>query len=236
MTDPSPREVVHRALREQLGGYALGQLGEVEAAAVGAHLDGCTDCRAELAEIAPLAADLRLVDPARLPGPVTPPADLGARILAAVAAESVLRDARVRRTALRRRAVAVAAAVALAAGGVGVGLALDEPAAPAVTAVGPYEPVGVTTTGVTVTKVGLVPHTWGVEVKLVGSGFVAGGRYRTVVRSRDGRDLPAGEFLGTGTGQLTCNMQAAVLREAASGFSILDETGRPVVQSRFRRV
>jgi anti-sigma factor RsiW len=53
----------HRTLREQLGAYALGQLDADARVAVRAHLDGCPACRAELAEIAPLADLLRRVDP-----------------------------------------------------------------------------------------------------------------------------------------------------------------------------
>ncbi len=232
----SPRDTVHRALREQLGSYALGQLGDVESGAIGAHLDGCADCRAELAEIAPLAGDLRLVDTSRLTGLPTPPPELGGQILAAVSAEKKLVDRRERRQRTRRTALVSAAAAAVLGLGAALGTQLVEPqVAPApVISKGPYEEIRVTTSGVTVSKAGLVPHTWGIELKVEGAGFVAGGRYRAVVRSRDGRDLPAGEFIGTGAATLKCNMQAALLRAGAAGFSILDEQGRPVVQSRFR--
>lgn len=52
----------HNRLRELLGAYALGGLPDDAAAGVRAHLDGCPTCRAELAEIAPLADELRTVD------------------------------------------------------------------------------------------------------------------------------------------------------------------------------
>lgn len=231
----SPRDTVHRALREQLGSYALGQLGDVESGAIGAHLDGCADCRAELAEIAPLAGDLRLVDPTRLAGLPTPPPELGAQILAAVSAEKQLVDRRDHRRRTRRAALVGVAGAAVLGFGVAVGTQLAPPrTVTPVIAKGPYEEIRVIATGVTVSKAGLVPHTWGIEVKVEGAGFVAGGRYRAVVRSRDGHDLPAGEFIGTGAATLKCNLQAAVLRAGAAGFSILDEQGRPVVQSRFR--
>ncbi len=54
MTDPS----AHRVLRESLGSYVLGHLSDQEAGEVRAHLTGCSDCRAELTEILPVAAEL----------------------------------------------------------------------------------------------------------------------------------------------------------------------------------
>ena len=78
----------HRLMREQLGAYALGGLPELERLGVRAHLDGCSSCRAELAEIEPLADDLRTIDLTQLLTVITPPADLGERIQALVAQES----------------------------------------------------------------------------------------------------------------------------------------------------
>ncbi|MEU4396797.1 zf-HC2 domain-containing protein [Kribbella sp. NPDC023855] len=78
----------HRRLREQLGAFALDQLTATERTAVQAHLDGCTDCRGELAAIGPLAAPLKLVDPARLDRlPDAPPQWLEQSVLAAIRAE-----------------------------------------------------------------------------------------------------------------------------------------------------
>ena len=63
---PSARELERRGvrrrqrLRELLGVHALGHLGPGEDAAVRAHLDGCADCRAELAELAPLRRRQRI--------------------------------------------------------------------------------------------------------------------------------------------------------------------------------
>ncbi|NAZ78366.1 anti-sigma factor, partial [Kineococcus sp. T13] len=93
------RSGAHRELREQLGLFALGLLPAEEVPRLRAHLDGCPECRAELADLAPLAQDLRLVDPARLPGPPAPPRALGEQVLAAVREESVLRRHRERRRA-----------------------------------------------------------------------------------------------------------------------------------------
>ncbi|OMQ14098.1 anti-sigma factor, partial [Modestobacter sp. VKM Ac-2676] len=45
-------------MREQLGVYALGAGSSDERAVVRAHLEGCAACRAELAELTPVAARL----------------------------------------------------------------------------------------------------------------------------------------------------------------------------------
>lgn len=232
----------HRAQRELLGAYALGHLDEAEAAGARAHLDGCPTCRAELAEIAPLARDLRGLDPARLSDVITPPADLGSRIRTAVADERVLVDARAvgaaRRDVRRRRAVAllsVAAAAVLLAGGIGLGAGLERerggPAAPAVPAM-KVEQLALERTSDTAPSVesaGLIAHTWGVEVKLVATGFAQGELFRAAVRDTSGRLLPAGEFLGTGDRRLTCNLQAALLRPDTEAFVITDAAGTPVL-------
>jgi len=68
----------HEDLRDALTGYATGALDHTSALEVKAHLETCADCRAELAEIQRVVAgvDLSL-------DPMSPPADLKARVLAA---------------------------------------------------------------------------------------------------------------------------------------------------------
>lgn len=228
----------HRLQREALGSYALGHLPEADAGALRAHLDGCAACRAELAEIAPIVDDLAHVDVTRLSAPATPPPDLGARIVAAVAQERAMVQARAAReqrqagrATVRSRLLAVAAAVAVLGAGFGAGLAArPEPGRPAVAL--PLETVDVRSAeGVTVTSgtADVIAHTWGVEAKIVATGLQAGRTYQAAFRSQDGRLLPAGEFLGTGAKVVKCNLQAALLRGDATGFVVMDETGATVI-------
>ncbi|WP_380171131.1 anti-sigma factor family protein [Kineococcus sp. DHX-1] len=223
----------HRELRELLGMHALGMTAPVDAARVQAHLDGCADCRAELAELEPLRADLRLVDPDRLPGEAAPPRELGDRVLAAVRQESVLRDRRERRASRTRRlrASLVPAAAAVVAAGVATGVTWQVATRDPAPAVAVEElPLTVVASGVRADAPAVVvPHTWGVEVTFEASGFAAGRTYRAVVRTADGATRPAGEFLGVGAGELTCDMQAAVLRDDATGFEVLDDAGATVL-------
>lgn len=255
MTDPSPpatsaRELVHRVLREQLGRYAEGQLGDVESGAIASHLECCESCRAEVPAVpsgtSALPADAEPADAV--------PAD------AAVASDEVVVGRRARhRGAARSVRTGAAAGLVLAVGLVALGVALGaQLAAPrevirTVTLPAPVSPVPATTTppalptlptraveavrwaetGVDLTALELVSEPWGLEVTVEGSGFVADEVYRTVVRTKRGRDLPAGEFLGTGDATLRAVLHAAVPRDGASGFSILDARGVPVAQSRF---
>lgn len=221
----------HEALRIDLGAHALGALRPEEAAALEGHLAGCAACRAELAELRPAATvldELRsLTGPTGLPAdqPTAPPG-LAARIEADLAGHR-------RRAWLRRGAVAVLAGAAAAVVLV-VGLAVvgdDQEPAPTV----PMEAVDVEVSAPGVeADAALVNHTWGVEVKLQGSGFRDGGRYVVNVLGTGGRTFPAGEFVGTGDAEMLCNLNSSVLRDRATGFEVRDPRGRVVVSSRFQ--
>jgi hypothetical protein len=218
----------HRALREQLGVHALGHGTPEERAAVQAHLDGCAACRAELAALAPVARRLGDADPERLDELPAPPSGLGDAVLARIAeAEAGSAAHRARRG--RSLALAGVAAAGVAAAGFGAGwLVRPVPDPP------PLEQVAVEVAAEDITaSADLVPHTWGVEVKLSGEGFTAGEVYRVSVTEQDGDAVPAGEFLGVGPGRLDCNLNSSVLREDAVAFEVTDAAGAVVLRSTF---
>lgn len=233
----------HREIREMLGAYVLNALPEQASAWLRAHLDGCAACREELAEIAPLASALRLVDPDALSAVPAPPADLGQRIAARIGEERVLAQARARRDARRatagrrsRQVLTAAAAAVLVLSALAAGAALGRATGPQVTASPTAPPLPVedillrsADPSVDVDKAVVVAHTWGVEAKFEASGLDAGQVYRAAFRSDDGRLLPAGEFIGVGGKALKCNMQAALLRDDATGFVVTDKDGRTVL-------
>jgi len=193
----------HRSIRELLGSYALGHLDGPEQITVAAHLDTCVACRTELAELTPLAAPPTGVD-----------------------ADRVLDRVRAERRATRhvpRRDVLVAAAAVVVAGAVGFALGTTRDGVP-------LEPVAVQALDPDlVAQANLVPHTWGMEIKLDGAGFDPGAVYRVTVRDEQGREVDAGEFLGTGPNELHCNLNSSVLRDAAAGFTVLDDEGAVVL-------
>ncbi|MEJ8278201.1 zf-HC2 domain-containing protein [Pseudonocardia spirodelae] len=209
----------HRALRESLGDLAMGRLHGDERATVEAHLQGCPDCRDELAAIASVLPALRSVDHDRLDHSPAPPPDLGDRIVAAARAE---RPERRRRP--RLLPVAAAAAAALLVGGVGGYLVgAHDPV--------PREPVAVQALDPAVEASAVaIPHTWGVEIVLDGDGFRSGATYRVVVEARDGRVVNAGEFIGTGARPMICNLNSSVLRGDAESFSVVDAGGGTVLR------
>lgn len=220
----------HRALRELMGCYLLDDLDEVDRARLRAHLDGCADCRAELASLTPLVAALADVDPDALDDDLIPDPGLEQRVVAEVAAP---RRRQQHRTLVRNGALAAAACLlAVLAFGAGVGLDRSRPVAGPSPGAVPLEPVTVDSSrpGVTATA-DLVDHSWGLEVKLEATGLAEGVRYRGTVRDARGREYPAGAFLGVADTTVLCNMTAAVLRDDAVAFVVRAPDGRTVLSS-----
>ena len=219
-----PTDAQHRELRELLGAFVLGQLDDVEAGRVRAHLDGCAACRAERDEIAPLAMALRDVDPDVFDTvPLEPGPLLEARIAGQVRSE---RSARDRRRLLRRTATAAAAVVVLTGtGALGYGLGRPAPV-PTV----PLEQVSVTAREAGVSaSADLVAHTWGMEIKLTATGLATGSGYRMWVRSADGTRHEAGGLIGVGSRTMHCNLNTDVLRRDATSFTLTDAAGAVVL-------
>jgi anti-sigma-K factor RskA len=109
-----PQAAAHRDRRDDLATYALGALGEAEAAALEAHLASCADCRRYLDELRP-GIDLLAASVPQLP----PPPALRERLLTTVDAEAErIADASSPAPRRRRRSwrgLAVRPATALAA-------------------------------------------------------------------------------------------------------------------------
>lgn len=79
----------------------------------------------------------------------------------------------------------------------------------------------------------LIPHTWGMEVRLTGMGFSDGESYRAIVLDEEGEEYPAGEFIGVGEEEMVCNLNSSLLREDAEGFEVVDSAGEQVLVSSF---
>jgi hypothetical protein len=216
----------HRGVRELLGAYVLEMLEPDQRTAVSAHLDGCAECRAELDFVAPAAELLPLATPDRVSEYPAPPPELGERILAGVRAE------RAPSVRARRARQLVASYVVAVLMGVGAGVAAAHAAFAPEQA--PLE--GVATNvhdGRVDAEAELIPHTWGVEIRLTGAGFEEGRTYQATLFDAQGAAHPAGEFVGVGGEPMVCNLNSALLRDDAVGFEITDESGEPVVSSSF---
>ena len=180
----------HRDWRLSLGAYALDDLPADERAAIAAHLEGCEECRAELRSLEGVAALLPLADPARIEAPVVrPPADLGARIEAQIAAEGSREGRETRRRRFRLgvggavAAAAVAAVLLLAILPIGGG-----ESSPAQEVRFASLPNGVSI------KATLEPHAFGTEIQMYVKGIRSGTLCRVFLRDEDGRTFPAGSF------------------------------------------
>ena len=179
----------HRDWKLSLGAYALRDLPPDERAAIAAHLEGCEECRAELRSLEGVAALLPLADPDRIEAPtVRPPADLGARIEAQIAAESA-REGREKRR--RRFRLGVGGAVAAAA----VAAVLAFAILPVGGENSPAQEVKFASVpnGVSI-KATLEPHAFGTEIEMYVSGVSSGTLCRVFLRDAQGRTYPAGSF------------------------------------------
>ena len=178
-----------REWRESLGAYALGQLSEDERAGLDAHLEGCSECRTELAELESVARVMPLADPERFAEPaLPPPPGLGERIEATIAGERRASGRRRRRLRLGLAlggATATAAAVAVLAIFVFGG---GSSASPEQRVAFSSLPSGMKIAAT------LEPRAYGTEVHMYVEGVRSGTLCRVVLRGPHGARLPAGTF------------------------------------------
>jgi anti-sigma-K factor RskA len=163
---------------EFVGAYVLGALDPGERRSAEEHLRDCPACAAEVAEFHGLTAQLDRVRPEDLL-PEAPPADLYARVAAAVG----------RRRARRRWAMAAAAAVLVASGGV-VALVVDDDAVS-----------GEATTGPVTMSVVATEANEGSSLEVVVDGLYGAETCRLFVVDESGERLRAGEWSATYEGK-----------------------------------
>lgn len=218
----------HRYWREMLGAFVLGELDEEQRTALQAHLDGCEECRAQLREIEPVAAALAQAAPERITDEEPrPPSDLMERTLAIIdqarQTEDELQRGRRKRTFRRMALAAAAAAVLISVGSFALVPKITGP---------PMEPVAFSETSSGVeAEANLIDHTWGTETILVVSGLEDGETYELALRNENGTSVPSGAFIGTGDQPLECRMNAALLREDATGLEVRTTEGDLVIEA-----
>jgi hypothetical protein len=174
-----------REWRESLGAYALGQLPEEESAALEAHLEGCVECRAELASLSGVAQLLPLADPEHFASAPAPPPGLADRIAATIRAEK--RSTRRRHLRLGFAFSGATAAVAAAALAIFV-LPGGSTATPEQHVAFANLPPGLHIAAT------LEPHAYGTEIHMYVKGAPSGTLCRVFVRGPGGRRQSAGSF------------------------------------------
>lgn len=218
--------------QERLIAYALDELPVEEVRFVEVHVRTCRRCAEVVDDVRELTDRLAeggddLLEPA----PPAPTAALDG-VLAAVRASQAPAAAPSPSTSRGRAGlVAVAASLlvvgAVLGGVVGRVTAPGEPTPPKETVV-----VAALAPGVQ-GQAQLVAHTWGVEVDLGVTGLRAGAPYTVVVLDSAGAVVGAGGLVGTGEVQASCSVTAPLLRNAATGFRVIDESGKDVLTARF---
>lgn len=213
----------HRYWREMIGAYVLGGLDEEERAALQEHLDGCPSCRAEVEELWPVVDALADATPERIASEEAPPVDLRDRVLAQIGRERRFRRWRQSGRWLGRSSLAAAAAALFVAIGF---FLLPRLLAPEV----PLEPVAFSREAPGVeAEANLIDHTWGTETRLVVSGLKEGQTYEVALENEDGEEVPSGAFIGTGDEPIECNLNAALLRENATGLEVSSANGELIL-------
>jgi putative zinc finger protein len=176
-----------RDWRELLGVYALGQLEGDERAGLEAHLEGCVQCRAELALLEPVARMLPHADPERFGSTPQPPPELGARIAETIAGERKQTEKRRQRRLFGGFALggatAALAAVVLAIFVLGGGS--GEPEQDVRFASLPQ--------GVAIDAT-LEPHAYGTEIRMYVHGIASGTLCTVSLKGPGGVSYPAGTF------------------------------------------
>ena len=176
-----------REWRELLGAYALGHLEGDERAGLKAHLDGCPECRAELAALEPVARMLPHADPERFGSAPVPPAELGQRIAAAIEGEKEREHKRRQGRRLGGFALGGAAAALATAVFLLFVLGGDE-ASPERHVKFTSVPAGVKIYAT------LEPHAYGTEIRMYVHGVESGTLCRVALRGPKGVTYPAGTF------------------------------------------
>jgi hypothetical protein len=208
--------------RGQLALASIGRLPESERLSLASHLDGCEDCRNELAGLSALVPGLAAADPDRVDQVLTVPESLRSAVLGSLGTEV----ARHRRST-RVRFAAAAAVVLLALGGGAI-------AAVSVTGSGQSHsehtfalsgPDGARATAQ------LTAESWGTSVELEASGEHAGEDLTVSMRTSDGSWWIAGTY-GTGNGgRVEVTMSCAVPLSEIDAVLITNAAHKEVLSS-----
>lgn len=175
-----------REWRELLGAHALGHLQGAERAGLEAHLEGCPECRAELAALEPVVGMLPHADPARFGPAPQPPPELGQRIAATIEGERGRSQRRRRRTVRGFALGGATAAIAAVVLAIFVFQGGDEDPTTHVKFVSLPEGISIYAT--------LEPHAYGTEIHMYVKGVPSGTLCRVSLRAPGGASYSAGTF------------------------------------------
>jgi hypothetical protein len=208
--------------RGQVALAAIGRLPDNERLALQSHLDGCADCRSELADLQGLDKALSAAQPDLVDQVVTVPESLKKAVLGSLETEV----ARHRRSA-RMRFTGIAAAIVLV---VGASVVTAEVVSASHRAPGGPTFALVGTGGASGT-VQLTAEPWGTSVQLRASGEPEGQVLTLSMRADDGSWWVAGSYLGVTDSELNVTMSCPVPVADIDGVRVTDSSGKQVLGS-----
>lgn len=207
--------------RGQLALAAIGRLPENERLALQAHLDGCEECRVELAHLSKLGPALSAAEPDRIDHASEIPESLRASVLQSLGAEAAKhhRSARV-------RFASAAAVVLLALGAVGVVAALEGSHNTP-----PSQTFALSGPGGAHASVQLVSESWGTSVEMNASGQKGGQVLTVSMRTTDGSWWEAGTYQTVSAGHVDVIMGCALPASSIDAVRVTNASGQQVLGS-----
>lgn len=208
--------------RGQLALAAIGRLPDNEQLALQSHLDGCAECRSDLADLSGIESALRSAQPERVDDVEAVPDSLRVAVLGAVHTEVV----RQRRSTRARVAAVAAVFVILVGGGIAAATSLGSQNharnGPAFALSGPDGAHG---------TVQLTAETWGTSVDVHAVGGTAGEVLTVSMRTADGSWWEAGTYKSDASHEVDVPMSCAVPAAQIDGIRITTSSGRQILST-----
>jgi anti-sigma factor RsiW len=204
----------------QIALASVGRLPESERLSLESHLDGCEDCRRELAGLAVLEPGLAAADPDRVDQVLQVPESLRSAVLGSLGTE-VSRQ----RRSMQMRFAAAAAVVLLALGGAAIGIyavvgSQHSPSAHTFALTGPD--------GAQATA-RLTAESWGTSVELKASGERSDQVLTVSMRADDGSWWVAGTYGTADGGAVDVTMSCAVPLAEIDAVRVTNAAGKEVL-------
>lgn len=200
-----------RAWHPLVAALASDDLAADERTTVGAHLDGCAVCRADLDDLRRVAAALPAADPSKLDEHRHPPRGLDRRVFTMIAAQQ-------RRSTYRRvvaGALGVAATIAIV-----LAITVTRRIEPA------EERVRLASSAEVHVQASLGARAWGTQIALRSDGFAPGTTCSAWLERSDGSRVPAGSFTSLRGRTVTVLLASSVPIDQAVAVGLTSANGK----------